>query len=137
MPFIVWDEPYALALVKNTLEIRVLSASDSTKDTFIQTIPDLQNARLLVCGKPGLVFAASVSKLWCIEMVEIPKQLQNLLQQKKFHLALQLTVTTLCILITLLNIHSKLFCRIFLMKVKKKSKKRRNIFKQSMHMICL
>lgn len=88
----MWDEPYAIGLMPNGVEIRVLDASGSMKDTFIQTLSDVQKARHLVRSKKGLLFAASVSHLYCIQGVDIQKQCQNLLQQKKFQLALQLTV---------------------------------------------
>lgn len=91
----VWDNPYAVALVNNSVEVRVLDQSGSTKDTFIQTISELSKARLLIRAKKGLLFAASVTQLWCIEMVDIAKQTNTLLQQNKFQLALQLTVSNL------------------------------------------
>lgn len=90
---LVWDEPYAIGLLPNSVEIRVLDASGSMKDTFIQTLPEVQKARHLVRSKKGLLFAASISQLYCIQGVDIQKQCQNLLQQKKFQLALQLTVS--------------------------------------------
>lgn len=92
MLVLVWDEPYAVSLVTNACEIRVLDASTSVKDTFIQTLPELKNARHLIRSKKGMLFAASVAQLWCIKSVDIPKQRHSLLQQKKFQLALQLTV---------------------------------------------
>lgn len=92
---IVWDNPYAVALVNNILEVRILDQSGSNKDTFIQTLTELNKARLLIRAKKGLLFAASVTQLWCIEMVDITKQTNTLLQQKKFQLALQLTVSNI------------------------------------------
>lgn len=62
------------------------------KDTFIQTLTEVKKARHLVQSKKGLLFAASVSQLYCIQGVDVQKQCQSLLQQKKFHLALRLTV---------------------------------------------
>lgn len=61
-------------------------------ETLIQTIPDLHKARLLARTKQGLLFAASITHLWCIQAVNIPEQRKNVLKQKKFQLALQLTV---------------------------------------------
>lgn len=90
----VWDNPYAVALVNNCVEVRVLDQSGSNKDTFIQTISELSKARLLIRAKKGLLFAASVTQLWSIEMVDIGKQTNTLLKQNKFQLALQLTVST-------------------------------------------
>lgn len=90
--FVVWDEPYAVGLLPNGIEIRVLDASGSMKDTFIQLLSEVQKARHLARSKKGLLFAASMSQLYCIQGVDIQKQCQSLLQQKKFQLALQLTV---------------------------------------------
>lgn len=91
--WIVWDEPYAIGLLSTGIEVRVLDASGSMKHTFIQTLSDIQKARHLVRSKKGLLFAASVTQLYCIRGVDIQKQCQSLLQQKKFQLALQLTVS--------------------------------------------
>lgn len=92
LQMLVWDEPYAIALVSDALEIRILDEHGPAMETLIQTIPDLQKARLLVQTKKGLLFAASVTHLWCIQAVNIPEQRKNVLKQKKFQLALQLTV---------------------------------------------
>lgn len=72
------------------------------KDTLIQTLSEIQKARHLVRSKKGLLYAASVSQLFCIQAVDIQRQCQSLLQQKKFQLALQLTV----------NIHNIIFIKI-------------------------
>ncbi|CRK91919.1 CLUMA_CG005538, isoform A [Clunio marinus] len=91
---LVWDEPYILGLVTDAVEVRVLDTSGLEKDNLIQVIPDLQKARFLISGKSnqnGLIFAASISHLWCIEAIDIATQRQNLLQDKKWFLALQLT----------------------------------------------
>lgn len=90
----VWDEPYAVGLLPNGVEVRcVFDASGSMKDTFIQSLPEIQRARHLVRSKKGTIFAASITQLYCIQAVNIQKQCQSLLQQKKFQLALQLTVS--------------------------------------------
>ncbi|XP_055308436.1 vam6/Vps39-like protein [Sitodiplosis mosellana] len=89
---LVWDEPYAIGLLPNGVEVRVLDASGSMKDTFIQTLPEIQKARHLVRSKKGCIFAASMTQLYCIQGIDIQKQCQSLLQQKKFQLALQLTI---------------------------------------------
>lgn len=55
---------------------------------------DVHKARFLVNGRynqQGLIFAASTSHLWCIESIDISIQRQNLLEDKKWFLALQLT----------------------------------------------
>lgn len=76
----------------NGVEVRVLDASGSMKDTFIQTLSKVQKARHLVRSKKGMLFAASVSQLYCIQGVDIQEQCKNLLQRRKFQLALHLTV---------------------------------------------
>jgi Vam6/Vps39-like protein vacuolar protein sorting-associated protein 39 len=91
---LVWDEPYLLGLVSDSVEVRVLDTSGLDKDNLIQVIPELQKARFLISGKSGqlgLIFAASISHLWCIEAVDISTQRQHLLQDKKWFLALKLT----------------------------------------------
>lgn len=91
---LVWDEPYLLGLVKDSVEVRVFDKSRLEKDNLVQTIPDLPESRFLVsgkCGKLGLIFAASTSSLWCVEEIDIPTQRQSLLQDKKWFLAMQLT----------------------------------------------
>ncbi|XP_070501582.1 vam6/Vps39-like protein [Chironomus tepperi] len=91
---VVWDQPYLIGLVTDSVEIRVLDKSGLEKNNLIQTIPELQKARFLINGRinqQGLIFAASVSHLWCIESIDIATQRQNLLQDKKWFLALQLT----------------------------------------------
>lgn len=88
---VIYDEPYMVALLNDELEIRVLEGSGS--ETLIQTIPNLPKARFLVKVKQGLFFAASISNLWGIQSVNIQKQRQNLLRNKRFQLAVQLTVS--------------------------------------------
>lgn len=91
---LVWDEPFILGLVTDAVEVRVLDTSGLEKDNLIQTIPELAKARFLISGKSGqhgLIFAASISHLWCIEAVDIATQRTSLLQDKKWFLALQLT----------------------------------------------
>lgn len=91
---LVWDEPYLLGLVTDSVEIRVLDTSGLDKNNLIQVIPELQKARFLISGKSGqngLIFAASTSCLWCIASIDIATQRQSLLQDKKWFLALQLT----------------------------------------------
>ncbi|XP_035892749.1 vam6/Vps39-like protein [Anopheles stephensi] len=87
---LAWDEPYAVGLINDAIEVRVFD-NVQEKGTLIQTIPQLQKARFLVRGKQGLLYAASVSHLWCIQAVDISKQREHLLQEENFQLALKLT----------------------------------------------
>ncbi|XP_017013413.2 vam6/Vps39-like protein [Drosophila takahashii] len=84
---LVWDEPYAVGRVNNAIEVRSLVG----KDTLVQSIPELQKTKFLVHADKGTIFAAATSELWCIRMVDIPTQRQQLVQQKKFQLAIELT----------------------------------------------
>lgn len=91
---VVWDQPYLLGLMTDSVEVRVFDTSGLDKNNLIQTIPEVQKARFLINGRynqQGLIFAASVSHLWCIESIDIATQRQSLLQDKKWFLALQLT----------------------------------------------
>ncbi|XP_017034400.1 vam6/Vps39-like protein [Drosophila kikkawai] len=84
---LVWDDPYAVGRVNTAIEVRSLVG----KDTLVQSIPELQKTRFLVHADKGTIFAAATSELWCLRLVEIPTQRQQLLQQKKFQLAIELT----------------------------------------------
>jgi Vam6/Vps39-like protein vacuolar protein sorting-associated protein 39 len=107
----VWDEPYAVGLVNDKIEIRVFDSVGTTRDNLIQVIPNLQRARFLISGKQGLLFVASVSHLWCIQAVDVAKQTEHLLQEKNFQLALQLTVSSYCLLNGLCMIVRKSYLR--------------------------
>lgn len=84
----VWDEPFVIGRIKDNIEVRSLEG----KDTLVQTLPELKNSRFLVRSDKGTIFAAGSSELWCIRMVDIPTQREQLLQKKKFQLAIELTV---------------------------------------------
>lgn len=84
---LVWDEPFAIGRTKNAIEIRSLVG----KETLVQSLPELKNTRFLVRSDKGTIFAAASSELWCIRMVNIHSQREELLHQKKFQLAIELT----------------------------------------------
>ncbi|XP_073823691.1 vacuolar protein sorting 39 isoform X1 [Musca autumnalis] len=88
---LVWDEPFVVGRVSNGIEIRCLEANGINKDTLVQSIPELSKTKHLVRSGRGTIFAAAISELWCIRMVDISVQRQQLLQQKKFQLAIELT----------------------------------------------
>lgn len=58
---------------------------------MVQRIPDLNRVRFLVRGANGILYAASASQVWCIQMIDITIQREQLLREKKFQLALKLT----------------------------------------------
>ncbi|XP_062126345.1 vam6/Vps39-like protein [Drosophila sulfurigaster albostrigata] len=84
---LVWDEPFAIGRTKNAVEIRSLVG----RETLVQSLPELKNTRFLVRSDKGTIFAAASSELWCIRMVDIPSQRKELMKQKKFQLAIELT----------------------------------------------
>lgn len=86
---LVYDEPYLIGIFNDCLEVRVFNSAG--EDSLVQKIPELSRVRFLVRGLNGILYAASASQLWCIEMIDITVQRNQLLQQKKFQLALQLT----------------------------------------------
>lgn len=59
----------------------------------MQNIPELAKTRFLVRASQGIIFAAAISELWCIRLVDIPTQREQLIQQRKFQLAIELTVS--------------------------------------------
>ncbi|XP_030374539.1 vam6/Vps39-like protein [Scaptodrosophila lebanonensis] len=84
---LLWDDPYAVGRTNSTIEVRNLGG----KDTLIQRIPELQKTKFLAHSESGKIFAASTSELWCLRMVDITTQRTQLLQQKKYQLAIELT----------------------------------------------
>ncbi|KAM7360062.1 vacuolar protein sorting 39 [Cochliomyia hominivorax] len=88
---LVWDEPYVVGRVANGLEVRCLESNGIDKDTLVQTIPELNKTKHLIRSAKGIIFAAAISELWCIRLEDIATQRQQLLQQKKFQLAIELT----------------------------------------------
>lgn len=86
----VWDEPYVVALTRDALEVRA-KLSDADRDTHIQTLPDVPKARFLLRSRGGTMIVASSTTFWYVQAVDIARQRQHLLQQKRFHLALKLT----------------------------------------------
>lgn len=87
---LLWDEPYALGLLTDSIEIQTIEPGG-----IIQTISDLPKVRLVIRCKQGLIFAASACHVWCIEAIDIPTQRKILLDAKQFQLALKLTVRLL------------------------------------------
>lgn len=56
-------------------------------------ILELPRVRFIVSAKQGLLYAASISQIWCLQAVDIAKQRKVLVDAKKFELALKLTVS--------------------------------------------
>ncbi|XP_024940137.1 vam6/Vps39-like protein isoform X2 [Cephus cinctus] len=83
---IAWDDPYLLGIVHDTLEVYTLEGC-----LQIQTIPDLNKARLIFRCKQGIVYIASMSQVWCIRAVDVAQQIRTILEQNQFQLALKLT----------------------------------------------
>lgn len=84
----VWDDPYLLGIVHDTLEVYTLDGS-----LHIQTLMDFNKARLLCRCKQGRVYIASISQVWCVSSVDVELQIRKLLEQNQFQLALKLTVS--------------------------------------------
>ncbi|XP_077303016.1 vacuolar protein sorting 39 [Arctopsyche grandis] len=80
------DAPYILGLLSDQVVVHTIDPP-----MFIQTLSELNRARLLYKCHRGLLYAASVSQVWRIGAVDITKQRQMLLKDKHFQLAIQLT----------------------------------------------
>ncbi|XP_024891855.1 vam6/Vps39-like protein [Temnothorax curvispinosus] len=83
---IAWDDPYLLGIVHDRLEVYTLEGC-----LHIQTIKDLNKARLIYRCKQGKVFVASISQIWCVKAIDVTLQIRTLLEQNQFQLALKLT----------------------------------------------
>ncbi|CAH2041395.1 unnamed protein product, partial [Iphiclides podalirius] len=84
---VVWDEPFILGLLSDQVVVQTVEPP-----LFIQTLPELNKARLMYRCKRGLIFVASVGQVWCISSVDVTKQRQQLLKDKQFQIAIDLTL---------------------------------------------
>ncbi|CAH1174241.1 unnamed protein product [Phaedon cochleariae] len=83
---LAWDEPYALGILTDCIEVLTLEPSG-----LVQTLDELPKVRYIVSAKQGLLYAASISQIWCIQAVDVAKQRKVLVDAKQFQLALKLT----------------------------------------------
>lgn len=58
-------------------------------------LQDLPKVKFIAHAKQGLLYAASLCQIWCLQAVDVAKQRKVLLDAKKFELALKLTVSIL------------------------------------------
>lgn len=59
----------------------------------VQTLSEMAKVRFLVRSRQGILFAASVSQIWCLQMVDVSRQVERLLKAGEFQLALKLIVS--------------------------------------------
>lgn len=88
---VVWDEPFVLGLMQDQVVVQTVEPA-----LFIQTLPDLNKARLMYRCKRGLIFVSSVGQVWCLSSVDVTKQRQQLLKDKQFQIAIDLTNLSEC-----------------------------------------
>lgn len=84
---LAWDEPYALATIGDSIEIQTTEPGAA----ILQTLKDLRKVRFLVQCSQGVLYAASISQVWCLHAVDVTLQRNILLGNKQFELALSLT----------------------------------------------
>ncbi|XP_050307701.1 vam6/Vps39-like protein isoform X3 [Anthonomus grandis grandis] len=82
---LAYDAPYTLGILTDCIEVSSLEPSMS-----VQTLADMPRVRHLVKAGPGLLFAASISQIWCLKGVDVAKQREILVNCKEFQLALEL-----------------------------------------------
>ncbi|XP_050677422.1 vam6/Vps39-like protein [Leptidea sinapis] len=89
---VVWDEPFVLGLLsQDNVVVQTVEPP-----MFIQTLPELNKARLMYRCKRGLIFVSSVGQVWCLTSVDITKQRQQLLKDKQFQIAIDLMKLSEC-----------------------------------------
>ncbi|CAK1543127.1 unnamed protein product [Leptosia nina] len=88
---VVWDEPFILGLLQDNIVVQTVEPP-----LFIQTLQDLNKARLMYRCKRGLIFVASVGQVWCLNAVDVTKQRQQLLKDKHFQIAIDLVSLSEC-----------------------------------------
>ncbi|XP_030763648.1 vam6/Vps39-like protein [Sitophilus oryzae] len=84
--YLAHDEPYTLGVLTDCIEVCTLEPSIT-----IQTLPDMPKVRFLVQASSGVLFAASLSQVWCVKAIDVAKQREILVNSKEFQLALKLT----------------------------------------------
>lgn len=82
------DPPYILAVLPGSVEVRI-----SERRTLIQNI-DITNPRIIVPGKKGYLFIASLNTVWSLCAVKLKDQIDQLLNNKDFEMALRLANMT-------------------------------------------
>ena len=92
--FVDYVEPYVIGILPRYVEIRTISPR-----VLIQSI-ELSKPRYITQGKH--MYVASTSCVWRLIPVAIPMQIQQLLQDKQFSLALMLAVSQ-CYIISFNN----------------------------------
>lgn len=88
---VVWDEPFILGLLTDQIVVQTVEPT-----LFIQTLSELKQARLMYRCKRGLIFVCSMGQVWCLSSVDVTKQIQQLLTDKQFQIAIQLTSLSEC-----------------------------------------
>ncbi|KAG5897551.1 hypothetical protein JTB14_007267 [Gonioctena quinquepunctata] len=83
---LAWDEPYALGILADSIEVLTLEPSG-----LVQTLADLPKVRYIISSAQGLLYAASISQIWCVQALDVAKQRAVLVDAKQFQLALKLT----------------------------------------------
>ncbi|XP_072931702.1 vam6/Vps39-like protein [Epargyreus clarus] len=88
---VAWEEPYILGLLQDQIVVQTVEPP-----LFIQTLSELNKARLIYRCKRGLIFVASIGQVWCLSAVDVMKQIQQLLKDKQFQIAIDLTKLSEC-----------------------------------------
>ncbi|XP_075976960.1 vacuolar protein sorting 39 [Anticarsia gemmatalis] len=88
---VVWDKPFVLGLLSDQVIVQAVEPT-----LFIQTLPELTKARLMYRCKRGLIFVSSVGQVWCLSSVDVSKQIKQLLKDKQFQIAIELTSLSEC-----------------------------------------
>lgn len=131
--FLAWDDPYLLGVVHDTLEVYTMEGC-----LHVQTIQELNKARLIFHCKQGKIYVASTSQVWCIKAVDLTQQIRTLLDQNQFQLALKLAVD-ICLffsfneLMILMNFRHFRTCPIWR---RRRSRRKRTKFKHFTRNIC-
>lgn len=95
--FLDYDEPYIVALLGESVEIRTVEPS-----LRVQNMALAKGARLVTRCRQGQLYAASQGEVWSLQAIPLAQQIHRLLENKQFELALKLTVCTQLFSISLL-----------------------------------
>lgn len=85
--FVVYDEPYLLALLNETIEVRSMQPA-----LLVQNI-EIPEAQLICRCSSGVLYILAGRQVYRVQAIPAARQIKMLLEEKQFQLALKLCVS--------------------------------------------
>lgn len=85
--FSAYDEPYLIALLNETIEVRSMQPS-----LLVQQI-QIPGAQLICRSSTGVLYVLAGRQVFRVQSIPVDKQIKMLLEEKQFQLAVKLCVS--------------------------------------------